>query len=623
MQSFAVQVASVGSCPSRAEGEGSRRVSKESQDRSKDRGVRQPPGRGRRLFTVAAATVTAVVSTAVIANAVGPGSSQSTPAEINVAGAPDMILYNGRISTVDRANTVVQALAIRDGEILATGRSGPIKALAKRGTKLVDLDGRRVLPGLIDGHIHGMRNGYHCYTQTVRLDLVTSRSAALADYAAKASQLADAKWIWTTSGGWNVNQLDDPRMFTFAELTQAAPDNPVWIQTSGLPAARAGTYVNQAAIDRLSAGANTPGVEKGQDGTPTGRILGNSTALNELNAAIYAQLDGQTLEAEAKCLSDFIREANRRGMTAFKDAGGNMAPWRATPAGINEGLHIEEPTMYLYRQGGLNARIAYNAMSNYEGPAKVIADTRNAVGFLGDDMLRYLGPGEDTMPEHPEYRAYTEHSAAKRLSVETHRGTLDLILNGFEAANNQQKARGQEDISDLKWRIAHPEAGEPNAAQVARGEELGIGWALTFSSVRNGSSGPRFRSTMESGSPMCLASDAMNVAPWAPFQNLWYVTTGQTLVGQPGVPADQRLTREEALRHATVDCGWFIDQEGRVGSLEPGNHADLIVLTEDYFTVPDESIKDLRSVMTVVGGRVVHAEGEFAAANTARAKKRK
>ena len=589
-------------------------MSTEWQGRSQDRAAGGPPGRGRRWLTATAATVTAVVSTAVIANAGGPASSESTPAEINLAGAPEMILYNGRISTVDRASTVVDALAIRDGQILATGRNGPIKALAKRETKLVDLGGRRVLPGLIDGHIHGMRNGYHCYSQTVRLDLVTSRAAALAAYAAKASQLADDRWIWTTSGGWNINQLDDPQMFSFAELTEAAPENPIWIQTTGLPAARAGTYVNQAAIDILSAGANTPGVEKAQDGTtPTGRILGGSTALTELNAAIYAQLDSQTIEAEAKCLADFIAEANRRGMTAFKDAGGNMAPWRNAPAGINEGLHIEEPTMYLYRQGGLNARIAYNAMSNYEGPTKVIADTRNAVGFLGDDMLRYLGPGEDTMPEHAEYQTYTKHSAAKRLSVETHRGTIDLILDGFEAADAQQEARGQEDIADLKWRIAHPENGEPTDSQIARGQALGTGWALTFSSVRNGNPGPRFRSTMESGAPMCLASDAMNVAPWAPFQNLWYVTTGQTLVGQPGVPAAQRLTRAEALRRATVECAWFIDQEGRVGSLEPGNHADLIVLTDDYFSVPDEEIKDLRSLMTLVGGRVVHAEGEFAA----------
>jgi predicted amidohydrolase YtcJ len=112
---------------------------------------------------------------------------------------------------------------------------------------------------------------------------------------------------------------------------------------------------------------------------------------------------------------------------------------------------------------------------------------------------------------------------------------------------------------------------------------------------------------------MCLMTDAMNVAPWAPFQTLWYVTTGQTLIpGVDGVPADQRLTRLEALRHATVECAWFLDLDGELGTLEPGMLADMIVLDKDYFAVPDEEIKDITSLLTVVDGRIVHAAGEYA-----------
>lgn len=168
-------------------------------------------------------------------------------------------------------------------------------------------------------------------------------------------------------------------------------------------------------------------------------------------------------------------------------------------------------------------------------------------------------------------------------------------------------------LSGLIWSIAHPGNGQPNDTQLARAAALGIGHTLTFSGVRNGQTGPRFRSTMASGVRMCLVSDAMNVAPYAPFQNLWYVTTGQTLLpGVSGVPEGERLTREQALRHATVECAWFLGQEGRLGSLEVGRHADLIVLSDDYFSVRDEAIKDIRSVLTVVGGRVVHAEAAFA-----------
>jgi predicted amidohydrolase YtcJ len=553
-----------------------------------------------RAVTLLAATVAAIASTAVLANAGGWGGGGNRHTDIRTLGAPEIVLYNGRISTVDRRNSVVEAIAIRDGDVLATGRSGPIKALASRATKVIDLRGRRVLPGLIDGHLHGMREGYHCWTQAVRLDLVTKRAAALDAYRAKARQLEDGRWIWTTAGGWNVGQLDNPTIFTFDELTSAAPANPLWITGSGF----AGPRVNQAALDALGLAAGSPGVELGADGKPTGRLT--APASTAANMAILAQLDLLGIEREAECLADFIAEANSRGLTAWKDAGGNTAPW-STIGAINEGLHVQEPTMHLYRSGGLDARIAYNDMSAYQGYPRVLSDTQNAVGFLGDDMLRYLGPGEDTMPTDPAYEDFTRYSAGKRLSVETHVGDLDAILDGFEAADEVYP------VSKLKWRVAHPENGQPTDDQLARAEELGVGYALTFSTVRNGAPGPRFRSTMESGAPMCLASDAMNVAPWAPFQNLWYVTTGNTLLpGMPGVPEEQRLTRTEALRHATVECAWFLDQEGRLGSLEPGKHADLIVLSDDYFRVPDDAIRDIRSRLTIVDGRIVFADGEFA-----------
>jgi predicted amidohydrolase YtcJ len=551
-----------------------------------------------RAFTVAVATLAAVVSTTVLASA---GGDDRRGGDLNVGdlGKADLILYDGRISTVDRRNSTVEAIAIRDGEVVATGDDRRVRNLADRSTRLIDLNGRRVLPGLIDGHLHGMREGYHCWTQVVRLDLVTARATALEMYRRKAADLPDGKWIWTTAGGWNLGQLDDPRIFTFDELTAAAPRNPLWITGSGFP----GPRVNQAALDRLGLSAGSPGVELGPDGRPTGRLTAPATAL--ANASILAELDALGIEGEAECLEDFIAEANSRGMTAWKDAGGNTAPWGTTGA-INDGLHAEEGAMHLYRTQGLNARIAYNAMSGYEGFQRQLEDTRNAVGFLGDDMFRYLGPGEDMMATDPDYLAFTRYAAGKRLSVETHVGVLDAILAGFEAGNQVYP------VGRLKWRIAHPGDGEPSDQQLARANALGVGWALTFSSVRNGATGPRFRTVMNSGAQMCLASDAMNVAPWAPFQNLWYVTTGQTLLpGVQGVPPDQRLTRTEALRHATVECAWFLDQDGRLGSLQPGWHADLIVLSDDYFRVPDNAIKDIRSNLTVVDGRIVHADGPF------------
>ena len=552
-----------------------------------------------RALTVVVATLAAIASTAVLANAGGGNDQGNQGLNVGQLGTPDIVLYNGKISTVDKQNSTVEAIAIRDGEIMATGNSNVIKKLGGNGTERIDLKGRRVLPGLIDGHIHGMREGYHCWTQVVRLDLITSRAAALDLYRQRASEVADGKWIWTTAGGWNLGQLDNPTIFTFDELNAAAPNNPLWITGSGFQ----GPRVNQAALNTLGLSAGSPGVELGPDGRPTGRLTAPATAL--ANASILAEIDAIGVDGEADCLADFIAEANSRGLTAWKDAGGNTAPWGTTGA-INDGLHVEEGAMHLYRTKGLNARIAYNQMSGYAGFPRELEDTRNAVGFLGDDMFRYMGPGEDMMPNDPDYNDFTRYAAGKRLSVETHVGVLDPLLTGFEAGNQVYP------VSRLKWRVAHPNDGQPSDAQIARANAIGVGWALTFSSVRNGGTGPRFKTVMDSVDHMCLATDAMNVAPWAPFQTLWYVTTGQTMLpGVQGVPPEQRLTRTEALRHATVECGWFIDQEGRVGSLQPGWHADLIVLSDDYFNVADSEIKDIRSNLTIVDGRIVHADGAF------------
>lgn len=535
----------------------------------------------------------------VVAAAVG-ASGPTVNTQVRAANAPDLILYNGIITTLDAKNSTVRAIAVRDGEILATDTvNGRIRALAGPGTTVVDLNGRRVLPGLIDGHLHGMREGYHCWTQVVRLDLVTSRAAALAMYAAKAAELPDGRWIWTTAGGWNLNQLDVPTILTFDELTAAAPANPLWITGSGF----SGPRVNQATLDALGLLPGSPGVELGPDGSPTGRLTAPATTL--ANQAILAQLNALGIDGEAECLGDFIAEANSRGLTAWKDAGGNDAPW-GTGGAINDGLHVEEGAMHLYRTEGLDARIAFNAMHGYD-ISRVVPETQNALGFLGDDMFRYLGVGEDVMATDPAYVDTMRYAAGRRLSVETHVGNIDAILNGFEAADEVYP------VDLLKWRIAHPGDGEPNDTQLARAEALGIGWALTFSSVRNGATGPRYRTTMENSAHMCLATDAMNVAPWAPFQSLWYVTTGDTLIpGVPGVPADQQLTRLEALRHATVECAWFLDLDGKLGTLEPGKYADLIVLSEDYFTAPDDAIRDITSLLTVVDGRIVSADGPFA-----------
>jgi predicted amidohydrolase YtcJ len=223
-----------------------------------------------------------------------------------------------------------------------------------------------------------------------------------------------------------------------------------------------------------------------------------------------------------------------------------------------------------------------------------------------------LCPGNQPPPDPAEYLEISKHLARNRLSFENHASASETqiaILDAWEQADDVYP------IADLHWTIAHP--GEdnvgPTSETLERAERLGIGMTPSDTGSLGRGTNPPFRRILESGVRLCLTSDAMNVSPFTPFARLWYAVSGQTYdPAVPGVPADQRLSRSQALRASTANCAWNLDQEGRLGSIEPGNHADLIVLSDDYFKVPTEEIRNLRSVLTVVGGRVVFADDEFA-----------
>jgi predicted amidohydrolase YtcJ len=517
------------------------------------------------------------------------------------AQAPEVVLYNGKISTMAAAtNETVQALAIQGGKVLATGTNAEIRKLANRSTRSIDLKGKRVLPGLIDGHLHGVRTAYHCWTQTVRLDQITSRAIALDAYRNRAEQIEDGRWIVTT-GGWSLKQLDDARDFSFVELTAAAPNNPVWIGGADV----AGPRINAATLSALGLKAGDAGVELNAQGQPTGRLTAPATA--QASQAILAQFDTHGIDGEAKCLSDFVDEALAHGLTAWADAGGNTNPW-SNKGAITDGLHSQEAASWLHRTGKLKVRIALHDMSGFRGAASATQNMENSLGFFGDDRLRLLGPGEDTFADDPDFLGYVRMAALRRLSLETHvsETSHDQILAGFEAANQVYP------IAGLNWRIAHPVGGAPTDEQLRRAKAIGAAYALTFTPLWRGGGAQRFKATKESGVRLCLASDAMNVAPWQPFQNLWMATTGSVLVpGAPGVPPGERLDRYAALQLVTSECAWSLGMEGKIGSLAPGKYADLIVLDSDYFEVPPDQIRKILPEMTMVEGQVVFARAPF------------
>jgi len=556
----------------------------------------------------------ALVALAVFTGTAGAASS-GVPAVVKQGDGPDLVLYNGQISTVDVDDSTVEAIAIRDGKILATGRSGPVRALAKEGTQVINLNGRRVLPGLIDATLHGIRTGYHCFTRSVRHDTTFSRSRALAEYARVAAQNPPGTWLFTTTGSWQVVQLDVPGMFTKAELDAVAPNHPVFVQAAGF----SGVQVNTRALQALGLGPGSPGVVLDATGQPTGQLL--AQASGTASRAIGTQLQQMSTAEQADCLAAFMREQNRRGLTAWDDAGGND-PFDPAGSGITvlRDNHGYQAVNRLRREGRMTTRVTFNlsCFGPDAGIDCVRAHTFNALGRVGDDMLRLRGVGEDVMTltggiyADPEYAEILRHLATNDWPFQHHASAPITQLSMVESWERANQVRP---IAGLRWFMLHPGQGpaDPTQEIFDRLRALGAGIVLTNSAARGGTSHPPYRRAYESGTQTCLGTDALNASTYAPFVNIWYTVSGKTYIpGQQGVVPEQRLTRLEALHMATRKCGWFMDLEHKIGSLEVGKYADLIVLSADYFTVPEDDIRMLTSVLTIVNGRIVYADSEYA-----------
>jgi predicted amidohydrolase YtcJ len=532
---------------------------------------------------------------------------------------PTLIAFNGKISTQDARHSVVEAVAFRGDTVLAVGDDNKIKQLAGKETRMIDLGGRRALPGLDDGHLHGLRNAYHCFTNSPRLDNVYTRAEALQVFANKAKHVAPGQWMFITSG-WNPKQFSDkPGMFTLAELDAAFPNNPLDFRAAGFN----GSQTNSAGLKALGLKAGSPGVTLDAAGNPTGQLT--RPAQQAADAQVIQQIDGNSIEVQEHCLEDFIRDANSNGLTGWVDPGGNQQPFNGAGGCLEamQGLHDHQPVLDMWLNGKLNARVPFYQMIQFSGYEQLALDQRHAAGFLGDDMLRFMGIGEEVecpgnsplvgasqnVPDLAvDYRKLVDFIASNRMSLQHHasaKATQDSELSFWQEANKIYP------IAKLRWYIAHPgdDGVSPTPDTLAVAKQLGIGMAPGDAGAMGvGSSSPLFGNIERSGVRMCLGVDAMNVAPYPPFGDLWYVTSGETQdPAVPGIPADQRLTRQQALDDRTSSCAWFFRQDDRLGRLVPGYHADLIVLGKDYFSVRGLDIRSFRSRLSVVDGRIVWA----------------
>jgi predicted amidohydrolase YtcJ len=522
----------------------------------------------------------------------------------------DMVLVNGKVVTVDKRFSVQEAIAIRDGRILAVGSTADIRNLAGSRTKVVDLKGRTVIPGLIDSHMHFLRAGF-TWRREVRLDQARSVQEILDLIQKRAAQLKPGEWI-LTYGGWHYSQLKEARAPTRQELDKAAPNNPVLLRvllphSSSHFAALNSAALRSTGISRDTAAPPNGVIEKDAAGEPTGvlRRAAVPLALRKVPRASF--------EEKVEGLKLVMRDFHASGLTSvIETIGGGVA---------DDDYHV----LYeLWRRNELTIR---TALLFYTG--KLDEGLRwmkhMPMGF-GDEWLKTNGFGErlvaavqdNIAPAFPlkpegldEFKKYVTEAAKNRWSIQQHTTlatTAKAYLDIFEEVDRQYPIR------DLRWSLAHVEL--ITEADMRRVKRLGMGLTVQDRQVIGhelmqqawgdaAAAGPPLKKMLEIGMPVGAGTDATVVAPYHPFTTLWWLVTGKNWAGRVVRPND-RISREDALRMHTMGSAWFSFDEKIKGSIEPGKLADLVVLTDDYLAVPEDKIRDISSVMTIVGGKVVY-----------------
>ena len=526
--------------------------------------------------------------------------------------AADLILINGKIVTIDDRFTIAHAVAIRGERIIAVGKSADISKRAGKDTKVIDLKGRTVIPGLIDNHAHFIRVAEHWH-QEMRLDGVTSRKQALKMLAERVRAARPGDWI-VTLGGWSEEQFtDEPRGFPLEELDRLAPNNPVVLQ-----AIYNHSYLNTAALKAANIDENTPNppvgrVDKDAAGKPTGIIRGPGGV-----AFVAAKIPLPDREKWIENTRKLVADLNAMGLTAWLDAGGR-------------GMTAEhyEPYKYLADRGELNVRAFWTTIrqpANPEQLEKVLAEVPQQKPFQGSDYFDNVGWGEslyqpvttqllramsNTKPEDMgQMRRLTLALAERGLYVNAHvemTPAIDAFLNEYEAVNKERPIKG------LRWSFSHLD--QVTEGQLERMKKLGMSAQIHSRPLIQGAlmhkvhgekawEMPPMRRIQDSGIHWGLGSDATAVTTSNPFYTLWFAVTGKMIGGRK--VNRQTITREEALIAHTRNNAHFAFREGDLGSIQKGKYADLLVLDRDYFTVPADAIKELKPVMTIVGGRIVY-----------------
>jgi predicted amidohydrolase YtcJ len=535
----------------------------------------------------------------------------------------DVILHNARIAS-NRVPSFVEAVAIEGGKFVAAGTSDDVLRQRGSATRVIDAGGRTVIPGLNDSHLHVIRGGLN-YNMELRWDGVPSLSDALRMLREHAARTPPPQWVRVV-GGWTEFQFAERRMPTLDEINAAAPETPVFVLHLYDRA-----LLNGAALRACGYTKDTPTppgseIQRDKRGNPTGLFIARPNAM-----ILYATLaKGPKLPYEDQMNSTrhFMRELNRLGITSVCDAGGGFQNYPDDYRVVSD----------LAKRGELTVRLAYNLFTQRpkeekEDFAKWVKMTKPGEG---DDYYRVNGAGEMLVFSGADFEDFLEPRPDLPQSLETeltevvtllarnrwpfrlhatYDESINRFLNVFEAVNRDVPFDG------LRWFFDHAETiSERNIERVkALGGGIAVQDRMAFQGEyfveRYGKDAaehsPPIRRMLAMGVPVGAGTDGTRVASYNPFVSLYWLVTGKTVGGAALYPEANRLDRNEALRRYTVGSAWFSGEENKKGTIEVGKLADLAVLSADYFSVPEPEIKGIESVLTIVGGKVVYAAGDF------------
>lgn len=547
----------------------------------------------------------------IVATAAAACWLSSVPAAL--AGEANLILVNGKVVTVDDQFRIAQAVAIKGARIVAVGSDADVRKQAAAGATVVDLRGRTVIPGLIDNHSHWIRAAEH---DELRFDGITTRKQALKALTDRVRTAKPGEWI-VVLGGWAEEQFtDEARGFPLDELDRIAPNNPVVLQAIYIH-----SYLNSAALKAAKIDETTPNptngtIEKDAAGKLTGVIRGAGGV-----AFVAAKVPHSDAAGWLANTRKLVSALNSMGITTWLDAGGR-----------GMGPRHYEPYRQLADSGELNVRAFWTTIQQPGTPEavdKVLAMIAQQKPFQGNDYFGNIGWGEshytplttqllrvssNTRAEDLfQYRRIAQALATRGIYFNSHvemSAAIDAFLNEHEELAKTVPIKG------LRWSFSHLD--QIDEVQLQRMKALGMSAQIHSRPLIQGAlmhrvhgdkawDMPPFRRIQDSGILWGLGSDATAVTTSNPFYTLWFAVTGKMIGGRQ--VNRQTITREEALIAHTRNNADIIFQTGNLGSIQNGKYADLLVLDRDYMTVPADQIKDIRPVLTMVGGKIVYEAG--------------